>query len=316
MTQIKKKKQGGFNYWVLDLSKYIKNHYQLYLLILPAIIFVFIFAYTPIYGAQIAFRNYSISKGFWGSEWVGLKHFIRFVTGNNFSLLFKNTLGISIYSLVAGFPVPIILAFMFNELKSKTYKKTAQMVVYMPHFISTVAIGGLIILFLQRESGIFNVIRIALGAEGYDYLSDPKWFKTIYVVSGIWQSMGWGTVIYLAALSSVDPQIVEASLIDGASRLQKIWYIDFPTILPTIIILLLLNTGNFLNVGFAKILLLQNSLNMEASDVISTYVYRVGVEGAQFSYTTAIGLFNSVVNVTILVTMNKLVSKYSETSLW
>ena len=298
------------------LGKYLKSYYQLYILLLPSLVFIFIFAYIPMYGAQIAFRNYVISKGFWGSEWVGLKHFIRFVTGNNFWPLLRNTLGISLYSLIAGFPIPIILAFMFNELRSQKFKKTVQMITYAPYFISVVAVGGLIVLFLQRESGMINLVRIAFGAEGKDFLTDPKWFKTIYVVSGIWQSMGWGTIIYMAALSSVDPQIVEAAIIDGASRLQKIRYIDFPSILPTIIVLLVLDAGSLLSVGFEKILLLQNAMNMESSDVIATYVYRLGIQDAQFSFTTAIGLFNSIINVIILVFVNKLANRFTSSSLW
>jgi len=300
----------------MGFAKYMQRNYQLYLLLLPSIVFIFIFAYTPMYGAQIAFRDFSIRKGFWASDWVGLKHFIRFVSGSNFWPLLRNTLGISLYSLAAGFPIPIILAFMFNELRSQKFKKTAQMLTYAPHFISVVAIGGLIVLFLQRESGLINLIRMALGAEGKDFLSDPKWFKTIYVVSGIWQGMGWGTIIYLAALSGVDPQIVEAARIDGANRLQKIRYVDFPCILPTIIILLVLNAGSLLSVGFEKILLLQNAMNMESSDVISTYVYRLGIQDAQYSFTTAIGLFNSFINVIILISVNKIAAKLTSTSLW
>lgn len=299
--------------------RYLSENYQLYILILPAFVFIAVFCYVPMYGAQIAFRDYNVSmgiSGIWNSEWVGMKHFIRFVTGNNFWQLFRNTMGISLYSLAAGFPIPIILAFMLNEVRSQKFKKTVQMITYMPHFISVVAICGLITMFLQRESGLINLIRMLFGAEGYSYLSDPKWFKTIYVLSDIWQGMGWGTIIYLAALSGVDPQIVEAAVIDGASRVQKIRYIDLPCILPTIVILLVLNAGSLLSVGFEKILLLQNSMNMETSDVISTYVYRLGILNSQYSFTTAIGLFNSVVNVIILVIVNKAADKLTGTALW
>ena len=272
----------------IAFKKYLRDYWQLYVLVLPAVVFIAIFCYQPMYGAQIAFRNYNARAGIWGSEWVGLEHFKRFLTSSNFWPLLRNTLAISIYSLVAGFPAPIIFAFMLNELRSNKLRKTIQMISYAPYFISSVAVCGLIILFLQRESGLFNVIRMAFGAEGIDFLSKPEYFRTIYVVSGIWQGLGWGTIIYLAALSGVDPQIVEASIIDGASRLQKIWYIDLPSILPTIIILLILNCGSILSVGGDKILLLQNALNMETSDVIATYVYRLGIQNAQFSYTTAI----------------------------
>ena len=300
----------------IAFKKYLRDYWQLYVLVLPAVVFIAIFCYQPMYGAQIAFRNYNARAGIWGSEWVGLEHFKRFLTSSNFWPLLRNTLAISIYSLVAGFPAPIIFAFMLNELRSTKLRKTIQMISYAPYFISSVAVCGLIILFLQRESGLFNVIRMAFGAEGIDFLSKPEYFRTIYVVSGIWQGLGWGTIIYLAALSGVDPQIVEASIIDGASRLQKIWYIDLPSILPTIIILLILNCGSILSVGGDKILLLQNALNMETSDVIATYVYRLGIQNAQFSYTTAIGLFNSVVNFVMLSIVNYVAKKSTGSSLW
>lgn len=300
----------------LAIKKYWQENWQYYILLLPAIIFTVVFAYVPMYGAQIAFRDYKVKLGFWGSEWVGMKHFIRFVTSSNFWPLLRNTLGISVYSLVAGFPAPIILAFMLNELQSGKLRKSVQMITYAPHFISAVAVCGLIRLFTQRESGVINLLIMMLGGEGVDFLAEPAYFSTIYVISSIWQELGWGTIIYLAALSGVDPQIVEASVIDGASRLQKIWYIDIPTIMPTIIILLILNVGSILSVGYEKVLLLQTPLNMETSDIISTYVYRLGIEDAQFSYTTAIGLFNSVVNLALLTIVNYISKKFSGSSLW
>jgi putative aldouronate transport system permease protein len=283
---------------------------------LPGIVFIFIFAYIPMYGAQIAFRDFNFRRGIWGSDFVGLKHFIRYITSSNFWPLMLNTIGISAYSLAAGFPIPIILAFMINEVRSIRYKKTVQMITYMPHFISTVAICSMIKLFLDRSNGVFNLILKLLGGEPVAFLSEPAYFKSIFVISGIWQEMGWGTIIFLAALSAVDPEMVEAARIDGATRLQKIRYIDFPTILPTIMILLLLSIGSLVGVGADKILLLQNSLNMDASDVISTYVYRLGIRDAQYSFTTAIGLFNSVVNVILLVSFNALSKRFSEISLW
>lgn len=295
---------------------YLKEYWQLYTLILPAIIAVFIFAYIPMYGAQIAFRDYEFKLGYWGSEWVGFKHFIRFFTGNNFLVILKNTLGISLYQLIAGFPIPIMLAIMLNELKSQKLKKIIQMLTYAPHFISTVAICGLLVMFLQRDTGLINLLIGFFGGEGKDFLTDPKCFKTIYVLSGIWQGMGWSSIIYIAALSSVDTQIVEAARVDGANRLQKIWHIDLTSIKPTIIILLILQVGTLMNIGHEKILLLQNALNMSSSDVISTYVYRVGVQGAQYSYTTAIGLFNSIVNIILLIVVNQITKKIGESSLF
>ena len=302
--------------WQRRLIQNSRENYQLYSLLLPGVVFIFIFAYVPMYGAQIAFRDFSFRKGIWGSDWVGLKHFYRYITSSNFWPLLKNTLGISVYSLVAGFPIPILLAFMLNEVRSARFKKTIQMITYIPHFISTVAICSMITLFLDRSTGVFNLIIAALGGNPTAFLSEPRYFKTIYVVSGIWQSTGWGTIIYLAALSAIDQQMIEAARIDGASRIQKIVYIDLPSIVPTIMILLILQVGSLINVGYEKILLMQNSLNMEASDVISTYVYRLGIRDAQYSYTTAIGLFNAVVNVVLLVSFNALARRLGETSLW
>lgn len=297
-------------------KKYLRDNWQLYTLLLPAIIFVFVFAYIPMYGVQIAFRNYKVSTGILGSQWAGLKYFIRFFKSSNFWPLLGNTLGISAYSLVAGFPIPIILALMLNELKQKKLRKTIQMITYAPHFISTVAICGMIHIFTNVDTGLINNIIRIFGGEGIMFMTQPRYFKTIYVISGIWQSSGWRTVIYMAALSSVDPQIVEASIIDGANRFQKILHVDIPSILPTIITLFILNCGSLLSVGYEKILLLQNQLNMEASDVISTYVYRLGILDSQYSYTTAIGLFDSVVNFIILFIANNVMRKVSDTSLW
>ena len=296
--------------------RYIRENYPLYLMILPAIVFVFVFAYVPMYGIQIAFRDFKVRDGYWGSEWVGLEHIIRFVTSSNFWQLIRNTIGISLYSLAVGFPVPIILSVMLNELRSNRLRRTAQMIFYAPHFLSSVAVCGIVVLFTQRETGIINLLIMMLGGEGVEFLAKPEWFKTIYVISGIWQDMGWGTIIYMAALSGVDPGIVEAATIDGANRLQKIWYIDIQTIKPTIVILLIMNCGSMLSVGSDKILLLQNTLNMSASDVISTYVYRLGIEGGQFSYTTAVGLFNTVVNLMILLIVNKTADRLSGSSLF
>ena len=289
---------------------------QLYSLLIPGVVFIFIFCYVPMYGAQIAFRDFSFRKGYWGSEWVGMKHFARYVTSSNFWPLMGNTLGISVYSLLAGFPIPVLLAFLLNELRSQKYKKTVQMVTYIPHFISTVAICSMITLFMDRSTGVINRLIVLMGGEAKAFLAEPRYFKTIYVLTGVWQEMGWGTIIYLAALSAVDPQMMEAATIDGANRLQKIWYINLPSIWPTICVMLILQIGSMLNVGYEKILLLQNNLNMEASDVISTYVYRLGIKDAQYSYTTAIGLFNSVVNVVLLLTSNWTIKRLSGTSLF
>jgi len=298
------------------ILKRILSHYQLYLLIVPSVALIFIFNYIPMYGAQIAFKNFKSSLGIWGSQWVGFYHFNRFLTQYNFWRLITNTLGISLYSLIVGFPAPIILAILLNEARGKMYKKTVQMVTYAPYFISTVVMCGMITLFLNREFGIINLIIEFFGREKQPFMSQPGAFKTIYVFSGVWQGVGWGSIIYIAALSGVDPQIIEAARVDGAGRLRKIWHIDLPSIQPTIIILLIFNLGSLFSVGFEKVLLLQNELNRSSSDVISTYIYRTGLIDGQFSYTSAIGLFNTVVNFMLLIAVNFIAKRTTETSLW
>ncbi|MCE5168287.1 ABC transporter permease subunit [Paenibacillus profundus] len=292
------------------------QNWELYLFIAPAFFYFLIFHYGPMYGIQIAFKNFIPAKGIMGSPWVGFDHFERFFNSYYFWDLLWNTLSISLYELAIGFPLPIILALAFNEVKDGFFKRTVQTVTYAPHFISVVVMAGIIITFLSPSSGIIIHILTFLGIDAPSFLTDPAWFKTMYVLSGVWQSTGWGTIIYLAALSGVDPQLHEAAVMDGASRWQRIWNINIPTIVPTITILLILNMGSILGVGFEKILLLQNPLNMEASDVISTFVYRSGLIDAQYSFSTAVGLFNSVVNAILLVTVNQIARRTSETSLW
>jgi putative aldouronate transport system permease protein len=268
------------------------------------------------YGVQIAFKNFIPSKGFLGSAWVGFDHFERFFNSYYFWDLLVNTLTISFYELAIGFPLPIILALAFNEIRNGAFKKTVQTITYAPHFISVVVMAGMVITFLTPSTGIIVQIIEALGMEPAAFLTDPRWFKTMYVISGVWQSTGWGTIIYLAALAGVDPQLHEAAIVDGASRFKRLLHINLPTIVPTITILLILNMGNILGVGYEKVLLLQNSLNMEASDVISTFVYRTGLVSAQYSFSTAVGLFNSVINALMLITVNQIAKRTSATSLW
>jgi putative aldouronate transport system permease protein len=295
---------------------YMKQNWIFYLFILPAFLDVLIFRYFPMYGVQIAFRNYKVKKGIWGSEWVGLKYFMQFVQSPNFLQIMRNTLLLSFYNLLFGFPIPILLAFMINEIRHPRLKKVTQMITYMPHFISLVAIVGLINLMLDRSHGIVNLAIGLVGGEAVNFLGMSGAYRTIYIVSEIWQQAGWNTIIYLSALSTVDMESLDAARVDGASRLQKIRYIDFPTILPTIVILLILRAGQVLNIGFEKVYLLQNDLNRDVSEVISTYTYRLGILNGQFSYTTAIGLFNNVINAVILVLVNQVSRTVGETSLW
>ncbi|MBM6615446.1 sugar ABC transporter permease [Desemzia sp. RIT804] len=299
-----------------DKAKKILTSWQLYVLILPAFLYFLIFHYGPMYGVQIAFKNYMPSLGIWGSPWVGMAHFEKFFDSYYFWDLLKNTLGISIYSLVVGFPIPIMLALALNEVKDGAFKKMVQTITYAPHFISTVVIVGMIIAFLSPSSGIINHGLGALGFETKAFMEDPTWFKSIYVLSGVWQSTGWSSVIYMAALSGVDTQLHEAATIDGASRLQRMWYINLPVLVPTMVILLIMNFGSIMSVGHEKILLMQNPLNMTSSNVISTFTYQQGLLDAQYSYAAAIGLFNSVINAALLIVVNKISRKVSEVSLW
>ncbi|WP_238178121.1 ABC transporter permease [Paenibacillus contaminans] len=294
----------------------LRKHWQLYLLIAPVVVYFLVFHYWPMYGVQIAFKNFIATKGIWGSPWVGFKHFERFFESYFFWRLIRNTLGISLYELAVGFPVPIILALMINEVRLKGYRKFVQTVTYAPHFLSTVVVVGMVMMFLSPNSGLVNTAIKALGGEPIPFMTQPEWFKTIYVFSGVWQQMGWSSIIYLAALAGIDPQLHEAARVDGASRMQRIWHVNLPGIRPTIVILLILNIGTLMGVGFEKVFLMQNSLNNESSDVISTYVYRSGILGAQYSFSAAVGLFNSLVNFILLLTVNRIAKKVNQVSLW
>ena len=294
----------------------IYKHRELYLMMLLPLVWYGIFIYAPMYGIQIAFRDYMPSKGFWGSTFVGLRHFSRFFNSFYFTRVLKNTLGINFYSLLVGFPIPIIFALLLNELPSVRYKKLVQNVTYMPHFLSTVVVVSIINMLLAIDNGVVNSFLKALGKPAQNFLINPSYFWHIFVWSGVWENMGWNAIIYIAALAGVDVGLYEAATIDGASRWQKIRYISIPCIMPTIIIMLLLRCGQIMNIGYEKVLLLQNSLTMETSDVISTYVYRSGILGAEYSFGSAVGLFNSVCNFFLLVVANRAARLMSDTSLW
>ncbi|MDF2923697.1 MAG: sugar transporter permease [Paenibacillaceae bacterium] len=294
--------------------KQVIKNWQLYVFLLPAFIYFLIFHYAPMYGLQIAFKNYMANRGIWGSPWVGFVHFERFFNSYYFWTLLKNTLLISLYQL-SLFPVPILIALSINEVRKARFKRFVQMVTYMPHFISVVVMVGMILAFLSPTTGIVNNVIRYFGGESIPFMTEPGWFKSIYVLSGEWQNAGWGTIIYLAALSGINPELHEAAQIDGASRFQRIRHINIPGILPTVIILFILNMGSFMGIGFEKIYLMQNPLNMEASDVIQTHVYRNGLLQAQYSYSSAIGLFNNLINFVILLTFNR-IARRTGTSLW
>ena len=289
---------------------------QLYLLCIPALLYVLIFQYGPMYGIQIAFRDFTARGGITGSTWVGLKHFIRFTGSPKFWGMLENTLLLNVYSLAAGFPIPIIMALLMNQCRSQHFKRTVQTVMYAPHFISTVVLVGMLGLFLSPRSGFVNHLLAALGRDRIYFMGEEGLFRHIYVWSGIWQNTGWGTIIYMASLSAINPELYEASKMDGAGKLKMILYIDLPSIAPTMITLFILNMGSFMNVGFQKAYLMQNPLNLGASEIIATYVYKIGMLQSQFSYSTAISLFNTVVNIALLLLTNKLSKMASETSLF
>ena len=290
--------------------------WQLYILLLPAVIYLLIFNYAPMVGIQIAFRDYKFSKGFWGSAWVGLKHFSYFFHSVQFKMLMVNTVKISVYSLIAGFPFPILLALLLNESRHLRLKKTVQTLTYAPYFISTVVLVSMLSMFLSPSTGIVNKLLTLFGVKPVDFMGKAELFRPVYIISGIWQGSGWSSIIFIAALAGIDPQLHEAAEIDGANRLQRIWHINLPGILPTAVIMFILNCGSIMSVGFEKAYLMQNSMNQSASEIIATYVYKMGIQKAQYSYTTAIGLFNSLINVVLLLIVNRISKKAADISLF
>ncbi len=284
--------------------KKVRRHWQLYLLISLPVAYFILFKYVPMLGVQIAFKDLNVIKGIWGSPWAGFKHFEAFFEHPNFWGLIRNTLVISLYSLIVGFPAPIILAIALNELRNGIFKRSVQLITYAPYFISTVVMASMIILFLSPRIGFIDHIRTGLGFESVNFIAKPELFSTIYVLSDIWQFMGYGAIIYIAALAGINPQLYEASKIDGASRLQKIFHIDLPSIMPIMVLLLVLNMGQLLNIGFEKVYLLQNPLNIGSSEIISTYVYKIGLVQANYSFSAAVGLFNSFINLLLVLMAN------------
>jgi putative aldouronate transport system permease protein len=292
------------------------SNYELYIFVLPAILSIVIFHYVPMYGVQIAFKDFIANKGIFGSPWVGLQHFERFFNSYYFKNIIINTLRISLYSLIVGFPVPIILALLLNEVKSRFYKRFIQTVTYAPHFISMVVMTGMVISFLSPSTGMINNLIKALGFKPVPFMAKADMFPSIYVLSGVWQNAGWRSILYFAALASIDPELYEAAKVDGATQLQKIWYINIPGITSMAVILLILTCGGLMTVGFEKAYLLQNNLNIETSEVITTYVYKAGLQRAEYGFATAVGLFNSVINFILLISVNGIAKRLGETSLW
>jgi putative aldouronate transport system permease protein len=295
--------------------KKIFNNYQLYLFLLPALIYFIVFHYYPMYGVLIAFKDFIATKGIMGSPWVGFKHFERFFESFQFWTLIKNTLGLSGLQLIIGFPLPIILALMMNQIRHEKYKSFVQTVVYAPHFISVVVLSGMIYVFFSNN-GLINNIMMIFGGESISFMAKPEWFKPLYIGSGVWQETGWAAIIYLAALAGVSPELHEAAVMDGANKWHRILHVDIPAIMPTAVILLILSVGNIMNIGFEKAYLLQTPLNQPAAEIIPTYVYKMGLQQAQYSFAAAVGLFNSIINLILLVAVNKFAKKLSGQGLW
>lgn len=311
MQHRKIRKGKGYN-----LKENMKCHWQLYLMLLLPLIWLVIFCYVPMGGILIAFKNYSIRKGVWGSPWVGMKWFKQFFATPDFVRLLKNTLILSFYQLLVSFPAPIILAISLNSLKSVKIKKVMQTVTYAPYFISTVVLVGIVLQCFHLNIGVVNTVLEMVGLNRVDFMGKASYFRHIYVWSGVWQGMGFSAIIYIAALGNIDQNLVEASLIDGANRFRRIWTIELPTLKPIITMQLILAIGGIMGVGFEKAFLMQNSLNQPVSEIISTYVYKKGLVDMKFSFATAVGLFNSVVNFLLLITANRLSKKFGEDSLW
>lgn len=311
------RRTGRFRTWRRTTYRQVRRHWQLYVLIAPPLAFLIVFNYIPILGSQIAFRDYNPVQGIWGSNWTGLEQFRLWVNNPEFWPVIRNTLVVSLYSLLVGTPCTIILALALNEVRHRRFKKFVQSVTYFPYFISTIVLVGIMQLVLSPDTGLLQSVAGAFGIHHVpDLLGSSTAFPSVYVWSGVWQETGYGAIIYLGVLSSVDPELYEAARIDGASILQKIRYVDFPTIMPTVVILLILSMGSILGVGFEKVYLLQNPLNLDRSQVIATYVYQVGLLQDNYSFGAAVGLFNSVISLFLIVVVNLTARRVSNVSLF
>ncbi len=291
--------------------RYIRENYFLYLLIAPAIILTIIFKYIPMYGAIIAFKDFSTIKGILGSEWVGFENFTKFLSSPNFGTIFMSTLKLSFYGLILGFPIPIILALMLNQVRRAAIKKNVQLVLYAPNFISVVVIVGMLFIFLSPTGPINQVVTMLTG-EPIGFLSNPDYFRSIYILSGIWQAAGWSSIIYVAALANVDPELHNAATLDGANIIQRMIHIDLPTLKPLMAVTFILGAGGIMAIGFEKAYLMQTTMNLPTSEILPTYVYKVGLQAGDYAYSAAVGLFNSVINVILLVVVNYIVKKLNE----
>lgn len=302
---------------MVNVKKYFRRNWQLWVMLFPAMFYILIFCYVPMYGIQLAFREYDFSKGLTGGAFVGFEYFKQYFESPMFFSTLRNTFVISFASILVGFPIPIILAMTVNQIRSKKWKRMVQTTVYIPYFISVVVLVSMLRIMLADDTGVLSNLLKAIHLVGKDVnlLGSESTFMPVYVLSGVWQTMGWNSIIFIAALASVDTQLYDACKIDGANRWQTMIHIDFPAIMPTIVIMLILNMGNILNVGFDKVFLMQNSLNMGASQVISTYVYTVGIKSSQFSFGAAVGLFNTLINFVFLMATNAIAKRSTGTGL-
>lgn len=299
-----------------SMKRSVKKYWDLYLILIPVLVYFLLFKFLPMYGLQIAFRDYRPRLGFWGSNWVGLKHFSRFFSTYSCWTIISNTLILSLLTLLFTFPLPIVLALVLNEMRDGSYKKIVQTITYAPHFLSTVVIVGMITAFCSPSTGVVNTMIKLFGGDPIYFMAKAEWFRPLYIISEVWTNIGWDSIIFFSALSSVDPQMYEAARIDGANRLKMLRYITLPSITPTIAIMLILTCGRVMSIGFEKVFLMQTDLNLGVSEVISTFVYRQGILSAQTSYATAIGLMNSLVNFILVITVNSISKYVSEVSLW
>lgn len=294
----------------------MRNDWQLYLLLLPAVLYFFFYCYLPLYGVQIAFRDYKAVFGITGSKWVGMKNFTDFFSAYYFKRLLSNTFLLNLYGLLWGFPIPIILAILLNQFERPRFKKFTQTAIYVPHFISTVVMAGILYLFLSPTNGIINNLIVSMGGKSIYFMVEPSWFRTLFIASDIWQHAGWNTILYIATLTSIDQEIYEAATIDGATKRQKIFHIDIPHLLPIATMMLILNCGSLLGSNTDKALLMQTPGNLATSDIIGVYVYEMGLGKAQFSYTAAIGLFANIINFIMILSVNWISKRLGETSLF
>ena len=295
---------------------YLKQNYWLYIFLIPGLLFLIIFKYIPMGGIVIAFQDYKVTRGFLGSDWVGLEHFRYLFQSTDFYRVFRNSILIRIYRLVWGFPVPILLALMLNEMRSQGYKRTMQTILYLPHFISWVVVVGMVTNLLSPSTGIINILIEAMGGEPVSFLTSPKYFRSILVITDIWKGAGWGTIVYMAAMAGIDPSYYEAAIIDGATRFQRIWYITLPCIASTIVVMLIMRTGSILNNGFEQVYLMQNALVSEVAEIFETYTYQVGLKEGRYSFASAVGIFQSVVGCILLFITNFTAKKIGGSGLW